>query len=196
MRMDQQQDIPTARDLLLSLSEQELSDIIWKYGEDRFSRAIAHGIKTAIKSGVDIDTTQKLASLIREVRPMQKQKKHSPKLIDPATRTFQALRICVNKELEELEKVLSVCESLLNPGGRIAIISFHPLEDKMVKEFFQQKSSTSEKDHQNNKIYKGPTFNQVTNKVIVPSESELEQNVRSRSAKLRCVQRTFHPLHT
>jgi 16S rRNA (cytosine1402-N4)-methyltransferase len=158
----------TAMDIIQKYSKQDLANIIYKYGEEHFSRRIAENIKKNLRK---IRTTEDLANVIRScVRKTGK--------IDPATKTFQALRIFVNQELEELEKILCDSIDLLNPGGKIIVVSFHSLEDRIVKLFFrklvQQNSQTNER-----------FFTLLTKKPITPSAEEIAVNQKSRSAKLR-----------
>jgi 16S rRNA (cytosine1402-N4)-methyltransferase len=151
----------TALDVIRKYSEQNLANIIYEFGEERFSRRIAKNIKLNIRK---IQTTEDLANVIRScVRKTGK--------IDPATRTFQALRIFVNEELEELKKVLTDSVDLLNSGGKIIVVSFHSLEDRIVKFFFKGLDSSR--------------FQIVTKKPIVPTAEEISFNHKSRSAKLR-----------
>jgi len=152
----------TALEIINSLPEYEIADIIYKYGEERFSRKIAKKIVNYRKSKM-IKTTTELAEIIKKAYPHKWQKIH------PATRTFQALRIEVNKELENLEKFLENFPQILAKNGRIAIISYHSLEDRLIKTYFKQ----NEKLHILNK------------KVIKPTPEEISRNPRSRSAKLR-----------
>jgi 16S rRNA (cytosine1402-N4)-methyltransferase len=128
MRMNSTQEL-TAADVVNRLPAAELADILWRYGEERFSRRIAQNIV----AHRPIHTTGQLAQTVRQVV-------HSREKIDPATRTFMALRIYVNQELEMLEKALPEARDILTPGGRLAIISFHSLEDRLVKQFFQTES--------------------------------------------------------
>ena len=153
-----------ALDILHKYSEKELADIIYLYGEEPFSRKIAKAIKMNLDK---IESTEDLANIIR------KSVKKTGK-IDPATKTFQALRIFVNNELGELEKVLQESIELLNPGGKIIVVSFHSLEDRIIKRFF--KSLTVKNDSR---------FHLLNKKPIIPSENEINMNPKSRSAKLR-----------
>lgn len=165
MRLDP--DNPTtAADLLADLSERELADVIWKYGEERFSRRIARQI-VATRKAEPLQTTTQLAELVRRCVPRGRQK------IDPATRTFQALRIAVNDELGALERLLSALPRCLRPGGRAVVISFHSLEDRLVKQAFRDKAH----------------WQALTKKPVTAGEAEARMNPRSRSAKLRAGQR-------
>ena len=156
-----------ANDVIHKYSEQQLANIIYEFGEERFSRRIAKNIKMNLAK---IHTSEDLANVIRAcVRRTGK--------IDPATKTFQALRIFVNKELEELKIVLNESVNLLNPGGRIIVVSFHSLEDRIVKFFFKDLEKARN------------DFHILTKKPIVPTEDEMKNNPKSRSAKLRCIEK-------
>lgn len=172
---------PSAAELLARMSEQELADIIFRYGEERFARRIARRI-VAMREKTPIVTTRQLADLVeRTIRSSTS----APQRIHPATRTFQALRIAVNRELEQLEQALPQAVSLLRPGGRLAVISFHSLEDRFVKRFFQEASGCGGEtiaDHL-------PRLRLITKKPIRPTPQELRANPRSRSAKLRVAER-------
>ena len=170
----------TAADLVNTLSETDLADIIYNYGEEKKSRQIARKIVEYRKTKL-ISTTKELAEIIYTVIH------RTPNNIDPATRTFQALRIAVNQELDELKKGLAGASLRLSSGGRLVIVDFHSLEDRIVKNYFKENSC--KKEHVSR--YKENTtsdcdklFSQVS-KVILPSCKELEINPRSRSAKLR-----------
>ena len=161
----------TAADLVNKLSQTELADLIYKYGQDRASRRIARFIVQQ-RSQKKLSTTTELAMLIN--RAMKRPGQYSR--IHPATRTFQALRIAVNQELESLETLLSDAPSRLKPGGFIAIISFHSLEDGLVKRDFRQNKADG-------------IYDILTKKPIAASREEITQNPRSRSAKLRIAKR-------
>ncbi|EKD24009.1 MAG: S-adenosyl-methyltransferase MraW [uncultured bacterium] len=172
MRYDLTGGMPTAADVVNGLSEKDLADVIYQYGEERMSRRMAKHIVEQRKKK-KIETTKELADVILAAvgRGYEKGRIH------PATRAFQALRIYVNKELDNLEKILTECEEIIKPGGRIVIISFHSLEDRIVKTRFREK----EKE----KIGKI-----ITKKPITATEEEIKQNPRSRSAKMRCFEIT------
>ncbi len=185
MRMDAESDEETAAELLGRLSEFEIAKILFEYGEERKSRKIARWIVEWREKGEPITTTKELASLVeRAVKRGKNDKTH------PATKTFQALRIAVNNELDILEKFIRDCVDLLKPGGRLCLITFHSLEDRIVKQTFQKLAG---------QCFCPPKLpicvcgrqklvEIITRKPIVPAESELEENPRSRSAKLRgCV---------
>ncbi|MFA6280210.1 MAG: 16S rRNA (cytosine(1402)-N(4))-methyltransferase RsmH [Bdellovibrionales bacterium] len=184
MRMSR--DGPTAADLVNETSESELATIIYTYGDERFSRRVAKRIVEARKEKTITRTTQ-LAALVRDVVPRSKDG------VDPATRTFQALRIAVNDEMGELERGLAAAEQLLKPQGRLAIVSFHSLEDRCVKEFLRSRSSTapraSRHEPTNEKTVE-PTFLLRSRKPQSPSAAEIDANPRSRSARLRIAERT------
>ncbi len=158
---------PAAR-LVNRLSADHLADIIFHYGEERFSRRIAKAIVEA-RHRQPIHTASQLAEIVRRAIPAVARQQR----IDPATRTFQALRIAVNEELKSLEIALRRLPDVLKPGGRLAIISFHSLEDRRVKEAFRD----------------DPRLMNLTRKPITPHEAEIARNPRSRSAKLRIAER-------
>jgi 16S rRNA (cytosine1402-N4)-methyltransferase len=161
----------TASDVVNTWSEEHLADIIYGYGEERYSRKIAHAILKS-REIKKIETTTDLAEIImKAVPPAYRRGK-----IHPATRTFQAIRIAVNDELGSLSKALESGFERLSSGGRMAIISFHSLEDRIVKNFYKQKSS-----EERGKI--------ITKKPITPTEEEIRNNPRSRSAKLRIIEK-------
>jgi 16S rRNA (cytosine1402-N4)-methyltransferase len=182
MRMDAASGMPTAADLLATLSEWEIADIIYRYGEERASRKIARWIVEKRENGEPIQTTFQLADLVkRAVRQSDRDKVH------PATRTFQALRIAVNNELNALKTFLLDAVDILTAGGVLAVITFHSLEDRIVKHSFQRLSG---------KCLCPPRIPQcqcgavkrvdiLTRKPVFPGEAELIENPRSRSAKLR-----------
>jgi len=171
----------SAADLVNTLDERGLADIIFRYGEDRNARKIAR----AIVGSRPLHTTRELVAVIEKVAPRRGERVH------PATRTFQALRIAVNDELTAVEKVLPQAVAALRPRGRFAVISFHSLEDRIVKDYFREQS----KDIVNppyEKIYeveRKATLKLVTKKPITPTEEEVERNPRARSAKLRVVEK-------
>ena len=163
----------TAADIVNKTDEKSLADLIYKFGQDRASRRIARFI-VQHRKGRPITTTGRLAQIVCEAmgRPQGRGKSR----IHPATRTFQALRIAVNNELENLERLLASAPGLLNRYGRIAIISFHSLEDRLVKNNFKQNG-------------KEGIYSVITKKPIVPTRQEIERNRRARSAKLRIAER-------
>jgi 16S rRNA (cytosine1402-N4)-methyltransferase len=171
MRLDPTEGEP-AGDLLRRLGERDLADIFWRYGEERFSRRIARRIVEE-RRRAPLETTEQLAELVRRCVPYPKRGRGSKKPIDPATRVFQALRIAVNDELEALERLLAALPGCVKPGGRAAIISFHSLEDRLVKHAFRDRS----------------IWEPLTRKPVQPSEDETRDNPRARSAKLRAARR-------
>jgi 16S rRNA (cytosine1402-N4)-methyltransferase len=171
MRLDTSQGEPAA-DLIQRLEERELADLIYQYGEERFSRRIARRIVEARKSA-PIETTEQLADIVRRSVPHKgprtKGKGRRTERIDPATRTFQALRIAVNDELGALDRLLAALPKRVKPGGRAVLISFHSLEDRRVKETFKDRA----------------TWERLTKKPVQAGEEERQSNPRARSAKLR-----------
>lgn len=183
MRMNDSQG-ETAADWLASATQEEIADVIWQYGEERQSRRIARAIVGARQQS-PLTRTKQLADVIEHVCPRRHdQKKH------PATKSFQAIRIYINRELEDLKTALSSAVDVLQPGGRLAVISFHSLEDRMVKRFMQSKSRGE--DVPSNIPIKAVDVKRdliCIGKAIKPGEAELEQNVRSRSARLRVAEK-------
>ncbi len=185
MRMDTRQSM-TARDIVNDYSERDLYRVIRDYGEDKFAKNIAKHIVIA-RAKEPIETTGQLTEIIRAAIPMKYQKKSG----HPAKRTFQAIRIELNRELEVLRDSLDDMIELLNPGGRLCIITFHSLEDRIVKSAFKKNEHpcTCPPDFPVcvcGKVSKGSI---ITRKPILPSEEELEYNSRSKSAKLRIFER-------
>lgn len=185
MRMDQRQSL-TAADIINKYSEMELFRIIRDFGEDRFAKNIAKHIVAARKER-EIKTTGELTDIIRASIPMKIQTTGG----HPAKRTFQAIRIELNRELEVLQNTLDEMVELLNPEGRICIITFHSLEDRIVKTIFRKNENpcTCPSDFPVcvcGKVSKGKV---ITRKPILPTEAELEENSRSKSAKLRIFER-------
>ena len=167
---------------LNNASEQEISNIIWKYGEEKKAKRIAKAIVEA-RNSFKIRTTKELAEIILEETPRRfNDKKH------PATKTFQAIRIFINNELEELDLLLDFASKHLKIGGRTCIISFHSLEDRMVKRFFRDHSRRDPKLSKLPSLADDSSFKLVT-KAIKPSENEMNINPRSRSATLRVIER-------
>lgn len=185
MRMDTRQPM-TARDIVNDYSQKELCRVIRDYGEDKFAANIAKHIVMA-RSKAPIETTGQLTEVIRAAIPMKYQKKSG----HPAKRTFQAIRIELNRELEVLRDSLDDMIDLLNPGGRLCIITFHSLEDRIVKSAFRKNENPCACPPDFpvcvcGKVSKGSI---VTRKPILPSDEELEYNSRSKSAKLRIFER-------
>ncbi|WP_104495036.1 16S rRNA (cytosine(1402)-N(4))-methyltransferase RsmH [Acinetobacter indicus] len=178
MRMDNSQG-ETAAEWLLQIEEEALANIIFKYGEERYSRRIAKAIKNA---GL-IETTGQLAEIVKTAHPKWEKHKH------PATRTFQAIRIAINKELEDIDIFLPQAVEVLKPEGRLAVISFHSLEDRLIKQFIQKESSLAEDTG-----WGLPQVQQDTRRLkkiarIRASEEEVKANPRSRSAWLRVAEK-------
>ncbi|ANP38378.1 16S rRNA methyltransferase [Phaeobacter gallaeciensis] len=184
MRMSQEG--PSAADLVAELSEAELADILFYYGEERASRRIARAIVKA-REVEPITTTLQLASLVESCLPRAK-----PGQSHPATRSFQALRIAVNAEYDELFEGLLAAERALKPGGLLAVVTFHSVEDRMVKRFFQHRAGkTGRANRYAPEIEELPAqFEIVTRKAVGPDDQELAENPRSRSARLRVGRRT------
>lgn len=183
MRFDPRNSV-TAAQLVNTLPEKELADLIFRYGEERHSRQIAR----AIVQNRPFETTRQLAQLIGRVAAKGKSREGR---IDPATRTFQALRIAVNQELESLETVLPRAVSILAPGGRLAVISFHSLEDRIVKQFMQIESQDCICPPRQPVCTCGhhATLKVITRHPVRPGEIELQGNSRARSARLRVAER-------
>lgn len=179
----------SAADMIADLDENDLADIIYKYGEDRQSRRIAKAI-VAARQEQEIDTTLKLAEIVERVAPRKRGDK-----IHPATRTFQALRIAVNDELGELERVLEASIKILKPGGRLVVVTFHSLEDRIVKNFLKDHSDkiTSTNKYAEEEKIESHVFRLVSRKAIQASDDEVQVNPRARSAKLRAAIRTEVP---
>ncbi len=180
----------TAADIVNHLPERELADLIYRYGEDRGSRRIAHAIVEA-RGKAAITRTGQLADLVRRASRRRKDR------IDPATRTFQALRIYVNDELDELDRGLNAAEVLLAPGGRLAVVSFHSLEDRKVKDFLRRRSGAQAKPSRHMPEAEAsrlrPSFRLLGRGVRRPSAAEVAANPRARSARLRAAERTAAP---
>ncbi|MCA1588990.1 MAG: 16S rRNA (cytosine(1402)-N(4))-methyltransferase RsmH [Acidobacteria bacterium] len=186
MRMDTESNRPTAADLLETLGESEIADIIYRFGEERFSRRIARRIVERRERGEPVNTTTELAMLV------EKAVKRSPvDKIHPATRTFQALRIAVNGEVEILEGFIEDAVDILEVGGRLAVITFHSIEDRIVKQTLQRLSG---------KCFCPPRIPEcrcgarkaikvLTRRPVTPGEHELKINPRARSAKLRAAEK-------
>ena len=185
MRMDQTTG-QTAAEFVAEATEQKLSEVIKTYGEERFAKQIARAIVAARTRGDELSTTKQLAKIVADAIP-----KIEPGQ-DPATRTFQALRIYVNQELEELSLVLPQCLKALAPEGRLAVISFHSLEDRMVKQFIRGEQDRD--DLPANFPVRAKDLPQprmmAVGKALKPSAEEVKKNPRSRSAVLRIAERT------
>jgi 16S rRNA (cytosine1402-N4)-methyltransferase len=166
MRMDPTSG-STALELIKDMDQEDLADVIYRFGEEHRSRRVARCIKQAAEAGELRSTLDLRRAVVRAVGPRRIGG------VDPATRTFQALRILVNQELEQLGTLLALAERMVKPGGRAAIISFHSLEDRLVKRAFAERA----------------VWQRLTKKPVVPSDRELDENPRSRSAKLRVAMR-------
>ena len=178
MRMDNSQG-PTAAEWLVDIEEEALANVIFQYGEERYSRRIAK----AIKQAGYIETTAQLAEIVKVAHPKWEKNKHA------ATRTFQAIRIAINKELEDIENFLPQAVEVLKPEGRLAVISFHSLEDRLIKQFIQKESSLPEDSG-----WGLPQQQQDTRRLkkisrVRASDEEVKANPRSRSAWLRVAER-------
>ena len=184
MRMSQ--DGVSAKDLVNSADEAELADILYLYGEERASRRIAR----AIVAARPLDTTLQLARVVEGCLPRAK-----PNQSHPATRTFQALRIAVNDEYAELASGLMAAERALAPGGQLAVVTFHSVEDRMAKRFLQARSGQTANANRFAPALDevAPAFTQASRKAIAPDASEIAANPRARSAKLRVATRTDAP---
>lgn len=183
----------TAAELIARLSERELADLIRGLGEERFAGRIARAIAAAQRRR-PLATTGELAEIVRAAIPRPGKSKNGPGL-DPATRTFQALRIAVNDELGELDRGLAAAERLLMPGGRLAVVSFHSLEDTRVKTFLRRRSETARGSRHLPPRPGGPapSFVLLSRRPVRPSAAEIARNPRSRSARLRAAERTMAP---
>ncbi len=169
MRLDPSGGEPASA-LLRRLPERELADLFWRFGEERFSRRVARKV-AEVREKTPITTTGQLADLVRSCVPRPRGHRH---VLDPATRVFQALRIAVNDELGALERLLKALPDCVKPGGRVAIISFHSLEDRLVKQAFRHGAGL---------------FKELSRKPVQAGEAEVRSNPRSRSAKLRAAVR-------
>jgi len=185
MRMGR--DGPSAAEIVAGASERDLADIIFQLGEERYSRAVARAIVVARRER-PIVTTGALAEIVGRVVPGRIGDIH------PATRTFQALRLFVNEELHELDAALAAAERILKPGGRLVVVSFHSLEDRIVKTFLAARSgSGGGSRHLPEKAPQAATFRVLTRRPVTPEAAEVNENPRARSAKLRAAERTDAP---
>jgi 16S rRNA (cytosine1402-N4)-methyltransferase len=182
MRLDASKPL-SAHEVINQFSTRRLTELIWAYGEERFAGRIAHFISEA-RSKKEISTSTQLADIVKGAVP----RKMWPKKIHPATKTFQAVRIFVNDEIDILEKSLRDAVDLLRPGGRIAVISFHSLEDRIVKTVFRElaRGCTCPPDYPVCVCGNRRKLKVLTKKPIMPGEEEIETNPSSRSARLRC----------
>ncbi len=185
MRMSS--DGPSAADLVRTLPEAELADVLYQFGEERLSRRIARAV-VAARAEAPITTTVQLASIIRRVVPAEKSG------LDPATRSFQALRIRVNDELRQIEQGLEQAARLLRPSGRLVVVSFHSLEDRIVKRFMQDAAGRSPAPSRHDprglaQPAAPPAFRLLANRALRPGDAERRTNPRARSARLRALER-------
>jgi 16S rRNA (cytosine1402-N4)-methyltransferase len=182
MRMDANSDYETAAELLERLSEEEIADLIYRYGEERMSRRIARRIVWKREIGEPVRTTRELAETVEKAIGRKPKDK-----IHPATRTFQALRIAVNREIEILEEFIRDAVGCLKTGGRLAVITFHSLEDRIVKQTFQSLAGKCTCPPRLMQCVCGARkeIEILTRKPVVPGENEIAENPRARSAKLR-----------
>jgi 16S rRNA (cytosine1402-N4)-methyltransferase len=184
MRMSQEGD--SAADFLNEAEEEDIANVLWRYGEEPKSRRVAR----AIVAARPLTTTGELAHVVRKAlghRPHDKK--------DPATRAFQAIRIHVNRELDELAEGLAAAERVLAPGGRLAVVSFHSLEDRMIKRFLRERSGATPAGSRHRPTIAdahAPTF-EIVGKAVRASAAELARNPRARSATLRTARRTAAP---
>jgi len=177
-------DGPTAADVIAKASEADLANIIYIFGEERHSRGVARAI-VAARQQTPITTTRELADIVAKVV------RSKPGEIHPATRTFQGLRIFVNAELDELHLALAAAESVLKPGGRLAVVSFHSLEDRIVKNFLGERGKAGGGSRHLPEIAQAaPSFQILTKRPLTPDDEEISANPRARSAKLRAAERT------
>ena len=182
-------EVPSAADLIASLSECQLAELIRNFGEERFARRVARAI-IAARHSRPIQRTLELAEIVRAAVP-----KSEPGQ-DPATRTFQALRIAVNDELSELDRGLVAAEQLLMQGGRLAVVSFHSLEDRRVKRFLQRRSEGAPQAsrHVPGPVHRSaPSFKLLGRRIVTPNPAEIARNPSARSARLRAAERSAAP---
>lgn len=181
---------PSAAALVNTMAEEALADVIYRYGEERMARRIARAIVEARKHK-PITRTGQLAEIVRGVV----RKSHDG--IDPATRTFQALRILVNGELEEIDRGLGAAERILAPGGRLAVVSYHSLEDRKVKQFLRIHSGSAARPSRHlpdrEEAKREPPFKLLVRRPIRPGKAEIAANPRARSARLRAAERSATP---
>jgi len=193
MRMSRQG--PSAADVVNGMPEEPLADIIHRYGEERRSRRIARAI-VAARAEAPITRTLRLADIVRRCYPPE-QRRQASGAIDPATRTFQALRIYVNDELGELARGLEAAEALLGAGGRLAVVSFHSLEDRLVKNFLRERAGgaprASRHAPEGGASAHPPSFALSGRDAVRPGKDEIAANPRARSARLRAGERTAAP---
>ncbi len=176
----------SAADLVNGLPERDLADVLYELGEERASRRVARAIVTA-RAEAPIETTGRLAEIVRSVLPPDKSGNH------PATRSFQALRIKVNDELRQIEDALDQAARLLAPGGRLVVVSFHSLEDRIVKRFMTRAAGRAGSPSRHNPAglmtRETPGFSMIASRALRPGDDETNRNPRSRSARLRALER-------
>src|SRR5690606_40329106 len=170
---------PAAAEWVVNIEEEALANVIFRYGEERYSRRIAK----AIKAAGYIETTAQLAEIVKVAHPKWEKNKHA------ATRTFQGIRIAINKELEDIEAFLPQAVDVLKTGGRIAVISFHSLEDRLIKQFIQKESTLAEDTSWGMPQEREDTRRLKKISRVRASEEEIKANFRSRSAWLRVAER-------
>ncbi|MEQ8443103.1 MAG: 16S rRNA (cytosine(1402)-N(4))-methyltransferase RsmH [Alphaproteobacteria bacterium] len=184
---------PSAADVVNDWPEADLARIIWEYGEERFSRRIARSIVRE-RAEARIETTSRLAEIVKSCVPRSRDG------IDPATRTFQALRIQVNDELGQLDRALAAAERILSPGGRLVVVAFHSLEDRRVKAFLKVRAGktggVSRHMPMDASAKSAPSFELIQSNALKPSAAETAVNPRARSARLRAARRTNAPVFT
>jgi 16S rRNA (cytosine1402-N4)-methyltransferase len=181
-------DGPNVADVVAHASERDLASIIATLGEERLARAVARAIVRE-RAKAPIRTTSALAEIVTRVVHAR------PGAIHPATRTFQALRMFVNEELDELAAALAAAEAVLKPGGRLVVVAFHSLEDRIVKTFLAERSKRGGGSrHRPEAVQPPPSFRAITGRPIAPDEEEIAANPRARSAKLRAAERTDAPV--
>lgn len=184
---------PSAADVVNDWPEADLARIIWEYGEERFSRRIARSIVRE-RDDARIETTSRLAEIVKSCVPRSRDG------IDPATRTFQALRIQVNDELGQLDRALAAAERILSPGGRLVVVAFHSLEDRRVKAFLKVRAGktggVSRHMPMDASAKSAPSFELIQSNALKPSAAETAVNPRARSARLRAARRTNAPVFT
>ena len=179
----------SAAEVVARLSEAQLAELIRVFGEERFARRVARAIATA-RQRRPINRTTELAEIVRAAVPKAEPGR------DPATRTFQALRIVVNDELGELDRGLAAAEQLLMPGARIAIVAFHSLEDRRVKDFLRRRSDAAPRASRHQPLRAAsaaPSFKLLSRRAVKPSAAEIAHNPRARAARLRAAERTASP---
>lgn len=186
---------PSAADLVNGLDERTLADVIHELGEERKARAVARAIVVA-RAAAPIERTAQLAQIVRGAIRGPRKNVRGQAPIDPATRTFQALRIKVNDELGEIVRGLVAAEALLAAGGRLAVVAFHSLEDRLVKDFLRTRSGRAPAGSRHlpeAAPSRTPSFRLITGGVVTPAEDEIAANPRARSARLRGAERTAAP---